>query len=95
MLLVIPLILYIDNKIFVLIFCFLFFFVRCASDPEHLDLNFQYERIKKMGRGEASKSYDLHDAYIDRGLGLPRDKWKMNQFRIEYNNFGEKKQCYK
>ena len=35
-----------------------------------------------MGRGEASKSYDLYDAYVDHGLGVPRDKWKKNQFQI-------------
>ena len=41
------------------------------KDPqEHLYLNFQYERIRKMGRDKTFESYNLYDAYIDCDLGL-------------------------
>ena len=48
-----------------------------------------------MGRDEAFKLYDLYDVYVDCGLGLPREKWKRKQNRIEYNNSEEEKQSYK
>ena len=42
-----------------------------------------------MGRGEATTSYDRYDISVDYGLGLPHDKWRKKQLKIEYNNFGE------